>query len=137
MMPMADIFAPDINIAPARGIYPTANGGTSAGAAGAMTNSTNSVVSDASGSGGAVVTAGPALQVSGHSLFWWVGFLTLLMVMVWAARKAGGEDEFRNIRPTFYNFLAITLTAIVGIVGLKVIFSRWRIPGASDVIMAV
>jgi hypothetical protein len=57
--------------------------------------------------------------------------------MVAVSRKVGGPDEFRNIRPTAYNFLTITLTAIVGIVGAKVLAAKYRIPGASDVILAV
>lgn len=136
-MPLADLFAPDVNFQTARNVYPTAPGGSLASAAGAMTaNTTVPMAAPDSGAvGGAVAHAG--FTTSGKSLGWWLGFLGLLLVMVFVARKAGGDDEFRNIKPTFYNFMAITLTAIVGIVGLKVIAARWRIPGASDVIMAV
>lgn len=137
-MPLADLFAPDINFVTARGVYPTARGGSLASAAGAMTANTTTVLPDANGGAGAAVVAGnQPFTTSGRSLGWWIGFVGLLLFMVWVARKAGGDDEFRNIKPTFYNFMTITLTAIVGIVGLKVIATRWRIPGASDVILAV
>jgi hypothetical protein len=72
----------------------------------------------------------------GKSLGYWLGLFAFLAIMVWVARKAGSAEDFRNIRPTLYNFLTITLTAIVGIVGLKVIFAKYRIPGASDVVLA-
>ena len=137
MMPFADQFAPDINFVPQRAVYPTADGGTSASAAGAMTMATNVTVQDITGSAAPATASGAGFTTKGQSLWWWIGFLVFLVVTVWIARKAGGEEDFRNIRPTFYNFMTITLTAILGIVGLKVIFARWRIPGATDLILAV
>lgn len=138
MMPMADIFAPDINIVPARSVYPTMRGGTTAGAGGAMTTSTSTVVPDPT-TGGATptVSAGSPVQMSGNTVYWWLGALALLGLLVFVARKVGGPDEFRNIRPSVYNVLTITLTAIIGIVGLKVLAAKFRIPGASDIILAV
>lgn len=138
MMPMADIFAPDINFVPARAVYPTMRGGTTAGAGGAMTTQTSTIVPDAlTGGASATVSSGSPIAMSGHTVYWWVGALLLLAGMVFAARKVGGPDEFRNIRPSVYNVLTITLTAIIGIVGLKVLAAKYRIPGASDIILAV
>lgn len=137
MMPMLDVFAPDINSVSARSVYPTAPGGSTASAAGALNQNTNVVVTDmTTGQSGVGTTAGTPIKTQGQSLGWWVGILVLLLATVFIARKAGGEEDFRNIRPTFYNFFAITLTAIVGIVGLKVIVSRWQVPGLSDVVLA-
>ena len=130
-MPMGDYFYPDINFTTPRSVYPTAQGGTIASAGGAINANTGVIPSGAS-----TPTVGTPLTTSGKSLGWWIGFVAFLLVMVWAARKAGGEEDFRNIRPTFYNFLTITLTSIVGIVGFKVIASKWRVPGASDIILA-
>lgn len=146
MMAMADYFAPDINFTPARAVYPTAQGGSLASAGGAMSQNTTSVgINGGSGEaapvvvpsgagGGAVLGNGGG---SGRGLWYWLGFLLFLVGTVWVARKAGGDEDFRNLRPTFYNFLTITLTAILGIVGLKVIFARFRVPGLSDLVMAV
>lgn len=132
---MADYFAPDINFQSVRGIYPTAPGGTVASSAAAMSATTNMSVSNGTQSG--VTPTNPTtLQTSGRSVIWWAGFVATLLIMVFIARKAGGPEDFRNIRPTFYNFLTITLTAIVGIVGLKILAAKWHIPGASDVILA-
>jgi hypothetical protein len=137
MMPLADMFAPDINFVSQRGVYPTASGGSVASASGALNQNTAVQVSDAaSGNSGVAVMSGAPVTTSGHSVVWWIGFVVFLLVMVFVARKAGGEEDFRNIRPTFYNFMTITLTAVVGIVGLKVIAAKYRIPGASDLILA-
>ena len=96
-----------------------------------------SVVDPSTGSPTGTVAATPTSGGgSSKTLGYWFGLVVLLVVMVFVARKAGGEEDFRNIRPTFYNFLAITLTAIVGIVGMKAIFSKFRVPGLSDVILA-
>ena len=131
MMPFSDHFGADVNVITSRAIYPTADGGTLSSASGAMTANTNTPTPE----GGTVAT--PAFTTSGHGVWWWVGFLVFLMAMVWIARKAGGPEDFKNIRPTFYNFMTIVLSSIVGIVGLKVIAAKVRIPGATDLILAV
>ena len=137
-MPMADLFQPDANFVPQRAIYPTSPGGTLTSASSAMTQATNSVVVDPRDGSSGVTTTNPVpISTSGRSAFWWLGFVAFLLAMVIVARKAGGPEDFRNIRPTFYNFLTITLTSIVGIVGAKVIAAKYRIPGASDIILAV
>lgn len=134
MMPLVDLFQ-DVNTVPARSVYPTMTGGTTAGAGAAMNATTNVATADPL-TGNAQQTVGTVPSGSKHSIAWWVGFLGLLIAMVWIARKAGGEEDFRNIRPTAYNFLTIVLTSIVGIVGLKVIFTKFKVPGASDIILA-
>lgn len=138
---MLDVFAPDINSISARSVYPTAPGGTTASAGMALNQNTNVIMTDPSTGTAAVGTTAGApsttLNTSGKGLWYWVGIVLLLLVTVFVARKAGGEEDFRNIRPTFYNFFAITLTAIVGIVGLKVIFGKYQVPGLSDVLLAV
>lgn len=140
MPPMAnrvygDLFAPDINFTPARNVYPTAQGGTTAQAAAAMSPATTTVAQTDDGAAGAVQTP-VSVTFSGRSVWWWLGLLGFLAAMVYIARKAGGDEDFKNIRPTVYNFMTITLTSIVGIVMLKVLAARFRIPGASDVILA-
>jgi len=137
MMPMANLFQPDINFVPARAVYPTMAGGTSASAGAAMTAQTTTVSPDAKGNNALVVTNMDTIAPNGKTVYWWLGIVALLAVMVAVSRKVGGPEEFRNIRPTAYNFLTITLTAIVGIVGAKVLAAKYRIPGASDVILAV
>ena len=134
---MLDVFAPDINSVSARSVYPTAPGGSTASAAGALNQNTNVIMTDVTtGQSGVATSAGAPIKTQGQSLWWWVGIVALLLVTVFVARKAGGDEDFRNIRPTFYNFATITLTAIIGIVGLKVIVSRWQVPGLTDVVLA-
>lgn len=138
MMPMLDVFAPDINSVSARSVYPTAPGGTVASAGMSLNQNTNVIMTDpTTGTAAVGVTAGaPAPTPTGHGMWWWVGVVGLLLATVFVARKAGGEEDFRNIRPTFYNFFTITLTALVGIVGLKVIFGKYRVQGLSDIVLA-
>lgn len=136
MMPMADVFAPDVNFLSARSAYPTAPGGTVANAAAPMSASTNTTTVDPATGQVAPVSQNVGVGVKGHSVIWWVGLLGLLVALVFVARKTGTEEDFRNIKPTGYNFLTITLTSIVGIVALKTLAAKYRIPGASDVILA-
>jgi len=139
MMPLSDLVAPDINFTSARSVYPTMRGGSTASAAGAMTANTNTMTTDPATGQAAPTTAagaGPLVQ-SKRTVWWWVGMLALFAGLVFAARKAGGAEDFRNIRPTAYNFTTITITSVLGIVMLKVLASKFRVPGASDIIMAV
>lgn len=137
---MSDLFGvgQDINTQSARGVYPTMQGGSMASASGAMTQNTNTMAPDPV-TGGVTQTVGAAnvAAPTGHGVYWWLGTLGLLMLLVFVARRAGGEEDFRNIRPTAFNFLTITLTSIVGITALKIIAAKYKIPGASDLIMAV
>lgn len=132
-LPASSGFQTDVNIVPARDVYPTSPGGGLGDAASAMNGASNV----ATPQGDTVVSAdSTVISTSGKSVFWWLGLLGLLVVLVFVARKTGTEEDFRNIRPTGYNFLTITLTSIVGIVGLKILAARFPLPGASDVILA-
>jgi hypothetical protein len=138
-MNQAGVFAPDVNFSPAAAVYPTATGGTSAAAASAMSATTNVSVQDSNGAAAPATVSGAGagpLPTSQSTIWYWLGFLLLLLGLVFVARKAGGEEDFRNIKPTFYNFLAVTLTSIVGITGMKVLAAKYHVPGASDVILA-
>lgn len=133
----AGVFAPDVNFVSAGSLYPTSRGGSNSAAAAAMSATSNTVTVDPTTGAAAPTTASVTnIATSGKTVYWWVGFLALLALMVFAARRAGGEEDFRNIRPTAYNFLTITLTSIVGIVAFKVLAARFRVPGASDIILA-
>lgn len=125
-------IAPDINSVSYRAVYPTAPGGTLASASAAI-NANTTVGNNA---GGQTVTTPNIPPVSRNTVWYWFGLVIFLGVTVWIARKAGGEEDFRNIRPTFYNFMTITLTAILGIVGLKVLASKFHVPGVSDIVLA-
>lgn len=45
--------------------------------------------------------------------------------------------DFADIRPSVFNFAQITIIAILGIVLLKFITARYRIPGVSELVHAV
>lgn len=45
--------------------------------------------------------------------------------------------DFADIKPTVYNTLIVTVMAIIGIVLLKYIFTRWPVRGLSEVIQSV
>lgn len=136
-MPMADLFAPDVNNVPARSIYPTSPGATLGGYAQPMSAESQSPFSAVPGAtdAGSAANVRP-ISVSGNPLLWWVGILIFLVGLTFVAKRVGTDESFRNIRPSFYNVMFIALNAILGIVGLKVIFSKWRVPGISDLVMA-
>lgn len=47
------------------------------------------------------------------------------------------DFDFADIKPTVYNIAFITIAAVIGIVLLKYIFTRWPVSGLSEVIQSV
>lgn len=124
---------PDVLFTPIRNIYPTAGGGTLAtlGAAG----SPDSYNPNA---GARMTTVADTTPRGG--IAWWVGIALLVVAMLFAARKTGQAEEFKNLRASTYNVLFITFVAILGFTALKIIAVRMRsvkpLAGLADVILA-
>lgn len=124
----------DVNVTPVRNVYANAPGGTlgSLGAAG----SPDSYNPNANAMANVAVSA----PVARGGVAWWVGILLLVGLMLFAARKTGNADEFKNLRASTYNILFITLVAILGLTVTKILAVRMRrmgpLQGLSDVILA-
>lgn len=81
--------------------------------------------------------AAPTGGLFGQPLTWWAVLAALLFGLMFAAKKAGQDSEFGNLRLSFYNILTVTLAAAVGIGFLKVVFTRVTVPGLSTYIQAL
>ncbi len=62
------------------------------------------------------------------------GLIALILLAKWATESNGEGLELAHIHVGGYNFLMITVIAIVGIDIFKLIFTRWNVPGLSPVI---
>ena len=82
------------------------------------------------------MTAGPA----GKPVTWWLTFLVIFVLFIWAARKwaPGGSDRatYGNILPSFYNGVFLTIYIVLILNVLKVAAAKIHIPGLSDLILA-
>jgi hypothetical protein len=68
----------------------------------------------------------------------WVFILAVFAAgIMFTAHKTGKSEEFASIRASGYNIMLITLTAIVGILILKVIAGKVNVPGLSNALKAV
>jgi hypothetical protein len=68
----------------------------------------------------------------------WVVVLAVFAVgIMFTAHKTGRSEEFASIRASAYNIFFVTLTAMVGILILKGILGRVKVPGLSTAVMAV
>jgi len=63
--------------------------------------------------------------------------LALLVLLMFSAKKLGGEGEFSNIKMSFYNVLVISLAAIIGIPLFKALFTYIPVPGISKYALSV
>lgn len=126
---------PDTLFTPIRNIYPTADGGTLATLGAAASP-------DSYNPGGRMANANVSMVDSTPrgGIAWWVGIALLVIAMLFAARKTGNADEFKNLRASTYNVVFITLVAVLGFTALKIIAVRMRaikpLAGLSDVILA-
>ena len=124
----------DVNVVPMRNVYGGSDGGTlgTLGSAG----SPDSYNPNAS----ALASTAVATPVARGGLAWWIGIVVLVVAMLYAARKTGNADEFKNLRASTYNVLFITLVAILGLTAAKILAVRMRrvapLQGLSDVILA-
>jgi hypothetical protein len=94
--------------------------------------------------GNAAMTSGPAGQAmaqdapaGGGSIgAAFIGLVVLLALAWYFAHKTGNASEFSNIKASALNIFLITFNAIIGIFVLKLIVSKFPIPGVSQVILA-
>src|SRR5882672_4318752 len=150
---MRNVFSSDVdNIVNARNVYPEVGGSTTGTRGSAMTRDAQSPSRTApyvrgafdSGSAGANVPGGAGSPdttggngIVGHPIAWWVALIVLLVVLMYGSQRFGSEGEnFKNIKLSIYNIVVISLAAVIGFAGLKMIFSRFPVPGLSDVILA-
>ncbi len=82
---------------------------------------------DAGGNEAAYTGGAPHLTLIG------VGGLILIM---WFIRKQSAHLQATTLGINLFNLLTITLTAILGIVLLKVIFTKVPVPGVTNLVMA-
>ena len=151
---MRNVFSSDVdNIVNARNVYPEVVGSTTGTRGSAMTMnasspsrtapyvagrfSSDSAGANVPGGAGSADTSGGTNGVIGHPVAWWVALIVLLVALMYGSQRFGSEGEnFKNIKLSIYNIVVISLAAVIGFAGLKMIFSRFTVPGLSDVILA-
>jgi hypothetical protein len=84
--------------------------------------------------------AGDAEQVekpaNTNTVVYWVVIFAALMLLKYTSNRR--DDMTPSILGIgVYNFLAVTLMAIFGIVGMKVIFNKYKVPGMTELVNAV
>jgi hypothetical protein len=78
-----------------------------------------------------------AVAYSGDPIKWWIAIAVLLVVLMWAAKRLGGDEgNYGNLRLSAYNIFVITLSAIIGLSTMKVLFTKYPVPGLTTVIMS-
>lgn len=134
-----------VNYVPIRNVYPFQTGGTLTQIAGSQSDYHANI--DATSEGikmnGNVGSTGeevkPATNPASKPIFAWVGLLVLLIGLMYGAQKFGTSDQrsdFANIKLSAFNILVIALSAIIGTAFLRLIFSRFYIPGVSEVVVS-
>jgi len=126
-----DAYNPGGTVGPANMGVPAGANGASAG------NTFPAAMGAAAGMGKAkAVAAAPAGGVLGAPVTWWVGLLITFGVVIWIARRYGGDERFTNIKGSLYNLTFLTVFIILIKNVLNVLAARFPIPGLSKLILA-
>lgn len=137
---MRNVFAADVNnTVNVRNVYGAAAGPTVAQRGGAATP----YVAGGTAASGAAPTGPGAGPIAGGGLMgqpfsWWVVLVGLLVGLMFVAQRFGGQaDDFKTIRLSIYNIVIISIAAMIGTGFAKIVFTRYRVRGLSEYVMAL
>jgi hypothetical protein len=127
-----------INVIPGGNVYPWLDGGSSSSLgsrASAMSGFPGSPVkedeAEAPGSAAPNTIGGaPSVLVAGLT------FVGLLIVLMFVGHQLDGEEQFKNIKVSFYNVILISLAAVIGLPLMKFLFSKVPISALRNWVMA-
>lgn len=77
--------------------------------------------------------------ILGQPASWWIVWLVVFVLFLWAARKFGpgdGDGRYGNLLPSLYNGVFLTLYIVLILNVLKVFATKFKIPGLSELILA-
>lgn len=119
-----------------RAIYPSAAGANIGQVGSANTPHTNDpgALLGTQGASGGSMDANPAVAAGGwlgQPVTWYLALIVVFFALQFVAKRAGEGDDFRNIRLSSYNILTMTLASALGIVTMKLAFSKFNVPGLS------
>lgn len=75
-------------------------------------------------------------NIFGQPARWWIGFVVVFALFVWASRRFNGGDKFTNIKMSVYNGIFLTIFIVLILNLLKVFAAKFPIPGLSALILA-
>lgn len=127
-----------INIIPGGNVYPWMDSGSSSSLgnrSSAMSGFPGSpVTEDKSEAPGSVspntIGGSSSVLVAGLT------FVGLLIVLMFVGHQLDGEEQFKNIKVSFYNVILISLAAVVGLPLLKFLFAKVPISSLKNWVMA-
>ena len=88
--------------------------------------------------GMSVIQLGPWANhpVLGRPLTWWIGIVLVLVLYSWFEQKNLPEARLGIIKIGLGNLFRVGFLAVIFIVLVKMIFSKYQVPGLSDVFLA-
>ena len=129
--------SPVVNTTNIRNIYPGSGAASTGLRASAGSNFTGrTTVSSSSEMGSSEVAQAVEVGNSQNPFVYWGAMVVVLLTLMWFSQRFGTMDEFKNIKLSAYNILVITLAAMLGFNLLKVVFTKWKVPGVTAVVLA-
>lgn len=127
-----------INSTPGGNVYPWLNSGssTSLGNRGSAMSSFPGSPAKEDESEAPGTVAPNTIGGSSSMLVAGLTFAGLLVVLMFAGHALDGEENFKNIKVSFYNVILISLAAVVGLPLMKFLFSKVPISSLKNWVMA-
>lgn len=117
-----------------RDVYPTAvgsttgqnaTGATAAAPGGAVMPVANDAVSRAAMIGG-----------TGNPVVAGIIFFVLVFGLMFLAKRLGTDEDFKSLKPSVYNVVTIAMAATAGMPVLKLLATKFPVPGISTWVLA-
>lgn len=132
-----------VNFVTSRNIYPFMNGPTLGTLSGAQSDYHSNVDATTEGIMAPVNSTSqgteekPKFDPASKPLMTWAVLLGLLIVLMYGVQKfgtSGQKGDFANIKLSAFNILVIAIAATIGITFLKLVFTRFYVPGLSQLV---
>ena len=132
-----------VNFVTARNIYPYMQGPTLSQLSAAQSDYHATVDATSEGIAMPVNTTSngtedkPTWNPNSKPLLTWIALIGLLIVLMFSAQRFGSSDQradFANIKLSAFNVIVIALSAVIGITFLRLVFTRFYIPGVSELV---
>lgn len=130
-----------VNYVPQRNVYPFLSGASLSQIAGAQSQyhatpdaTSEGISMNQTSEGG---EAKPKGNPNAKPFLTWIVLLGLLILLMFGAQRFGSPDQrsdFANIKLSAFNIVVIAMSAIIGGAFLRLIFTRFYVPGVSEVI---
>jgi hypothetical protein len=82
------------------------------------------------------ISGAPNSQPSMSVIWYFAAVVLILVALNFAVEREGSRSQFHLVHIGVWNWIVITLMAVLGIIAVKTIFNKYQVPGLTTLINA-